>query len=92
MTNKPDLSGFDLVRGEQIYNSTCIACHLPGQFGAPKVGNATDWSPRLAKGFESLFNHGINGLNDMPPRGGDATLSDDEVKAATAFMVSKSWW
>jgi len=92
MVNKPDLSQFDVVRGEQIYNSVCIACHLPGQFGAPKVGNHADWSPRLAKGLDSLFISSINGLNDMPPRGGHASLSDDEVKNAVAFMISKSWW
>lgn len=92
IANKPNLSGFDLVRGEQIYNTTCIACHLPGQFGAPKVGEHKDWAPRMAKGIDVLMNNGINGINEMPPRGGDEKLSDEEVKDAVAFMVSKSWW
>jgi cytochrome c5 len=88
---KPDLSRFDLVKGEQLYNNICIACHVEGRFGAPKVGNTKDWSPRIAKGMDALFHSALNGLNAMPPRGGKPSLSDDEVKATVAFMVSKSW-
>jgi cytochrome c5 len=88
---KPDLSRFDLVKGEQLYNNICIACHIDGRFGAPKVGNPKDWAPRITKGMDALFHNAINGLNAMPPRGGNPSLSDEEVKATVAFMVSKSW-
>jgi cytochrome c5 len=88
---KPNLSGFDLAKGEQIYNNVCIACHVDGRFGAPKVGNQKDWSPRITKGMEVLFQSALQGLNSMPPRGGNPKLSDEEVKTAVAFMVSKSW-
>lgn len=90
--NKPDLSRFDLVKGEQIYNNTCIACHLAGMSSAaPKIGNQRDWAERINKGMETLFNHSLNGFNDMPPRGGKPNLSDEEVKEAVAYMISKSW-
>lgn len=92
LANKPNLSGFDLARGKQVYEITCIGCHLPGQFGAPKVGEHKEWAPRIAKGIDVLMNNGINGLNEMPPRGGNAKLSDEEVKDAVAFMISESWW
>ncbi len=88
---KPNLSGFDLAKGEQIYNNVCIACHVDGRFGAPKVGTQKDWSPRIAKGMEVLFHSAIQGLNSMPPKGGNLTLSDEDVKTVVAFMVSKSW-
>jgi cytochrome c5 len=90
--NKPDLSSFDLAQGEQIYNNTCIACHLAGMSSsAPKVGNRRDWVERIDQGMEILFERSLNGFNDMPPRGGKLDLSTTEVKAAVAYMVSKSW-
>lgn len=84
-----DLSQFDLQRGEQIYNNACIACHLAGMFGAPKIGNRKEWAPRVAQGMDSLFNNTLQGLNAMPPKGGEPSLSEAEVKAAVAFMLSK---
>jgi cytochrome c5 len=90
--NRPDLSGFDLAKGEQIYSNTCIACHLAGMSSAaPKIGNRRDWAKRINQGMETLFEHSLNGFNDMPPRGGKPDLSDQEVKNAVAYMVSKSW-
>ncbi|NJO16856.1 MAG: cytochrome c5 family protein [Thioploca sp.] len=90
--NKPDLSRFNLTQGEQIYNNTCIACHLAGMSSAaPKIGNQRDWVGRIDKGIETLLDHSLNGFNDMPPRGGKPNLSDDEVKDAVAYMISKSW-
>lgn len=87
-----DLSRFDLEKGEQIYNNTCIACHLAGMSGsAPKVGKKNEWVPRIAQGLETLFNNSLTGLNDMPAKGGDVNLSDEDLKNAVAFMVSKSW-
>lgn len=86
-----DLSPFDLAKGEQIYNNTCIACHMTGHFGAPQVGNQKEWKTRLEKGLDVLSNNSLKGLNSMPPKGGNSSLSDEEVKAAVAFMVTKSW-
>lgn len=88
---KPDISRFDVVKGESIYNNVCIACHVDGRFGAPKVGNHKDWAPRLAKGLDNLFHSALQGLNAMPAKGGQAQLSDEEIKDTVAFMVSKSW-
>lgn len=88
---KFDLSPFDLAKGEQIYNNTCIACHMTGHFGAPKVGNQQEWKPRLEKGLEVLLNNSLKGLNSMPPKGGNSRLSDEEIKAAVAFMMTESW-
>ena len=90
--NRPDLSHFDLAKGESVFNNTCIACHLAGMSSAaPKIGNRRDWAERIDKGMETLFDHSLNGFNDMPPRGGKPHLSDQEVKNAVAYMVFKSW-
>jgi len=76
--------------GEEIYNSTCMACHGTGAAGAPKVGDAAAWAPRIAKGIDGLLSSAINGLNVMPPRGTCATCSDADLKAAIEYMISKS--
>ncbi|MDX1467320.1 MAG: c-type cytochrome [Halomonas sp.] len=75
------------IDGAAIYNSACMACHDTGAAGAPKKGDAEAWAPRLEKGTETLYSHAINGFNAMPAKGGNASLSDDEVKAAVDHMV-----
>jgi cytochrome c5 len=88
---KIDLSGMDLANGEQIYNGTCTACHTAGVLNAPKPGDKNAWAPRIAQGLDTLFDHSLNGVGTvMQPKGGNPKLSDEEVKNAVAFMVSKS--
>ena len=73
-----------------MYNQFCTACHSVGVAGAPKFGNAGDWAPRVAKGFDNLMSNAINGINAMPPRGTCATCSDDEIKGAIEYMVESA--
>jgi cytochrome c5 len=72
--------------GDQVYNTTCIACHGSGALGAPKKGTA-DWKPRLEQGLEVLHKHALEGIRSMPPRGTCADCSDDEILAAIKFMT-----
>ena len=74
---------------EEVY-AGCAACHDSGTLAAPIVGDVAGWAPRIAKGIETLYNNAINGINNMPAKGGNGALSDDEVKAAVDYMVSKS--
>jgi len=82
------------VSGEDVYNGTCFACHAVGAAGAPKIGDKADWGPRIAKGTDTLVQHAISGFQGekgiMPPKGGRVDLSDDAIKAAVEFMVSKA--
>ncbi|MEO8599300.1 MAG: c-type cytochrome [bacterium] len=80
----------DLVKGEQIYTSTCVACHGAGVLGAPKFGDKALWGPRIAQGMDTLHTNAINGIRMMPPKGGNASLKDEDVKAAVDYMVSKA--
>lgn len=75
------------IDGQAVYESVCFACHDTGAANAPKRGDAAIWEPRLAEGKETLYEHAINGLNAMPPKGGRPSLSDEEVKAAVDYMV-----
>lgn len=80
--------------GAAIFNKTCALCHAAGVAGAPKPGDKADWGPRIAQGKETLYKHAIEGFTGqkgmMPPRGGGASLTDAEVKAAVDYMVAKS--
>lgn len=74
--------------GESIYNAICKTCHGTGLVGAPKFGVAADWTPRVAKGKETLYNNAINGIGAMPAKGG-ADIADEEVKNAVDYMIGK---
>lgn len=78
--------------GKKIYDTACMACHGTGVAGAPKLGDKAAWSARIAQGTDVLHGHAINGFQGktgvMPPKGGNAALSDADVKAAVDYMVS----
>jgi cytochrome c5 len=73
--------------GKKVYESTCITCHGAGVANAPKFGDKKAWSMHLMHGTEHLYENALKGLGAMPPRGGNLTLSDAEVKAAVDYMV-----
>lgn len=74
--------------GDEVYNTACAACHASGALSAPVFGDVAAWEPRLAKGTETLYSNAINGINAMPAKGGNASLSDEEVEAAVDHMVA----
>ncbi len=82
------------VDGQKIYNNACALCHAAGVAGAPMPGNKDEWAPRIAQGKDTLYKHALEGFTGekgmMPARGGNAGLSDEEVKASVDFMVQKS--
>jgi cytochrome c5 len=76
------------ANGKAVYDETCHVCHATGLAGSPKFGDKAAWAPRIATGIDALHKAAISGLNAMPPRGGNASLSDAQVKAAVDYMVS----
>ncbi len=80
------------MSGPQVYNEACIACHGAGIGGAPVLGDAAVWAPRIAKGEDVLGQHAIVGFTDigyMPPKGGRVDLSDAEIIDAVAYMIAE---
>ncbi|HSP32092.1 MAG TPA: c-type cytochrome, partial [Halomonas sp.] len=75
------------IDGEGIYGNVCSACHESGAAGAPVRGDEEAWAERTEQGFATLLEHSINGIGAMPARGGNPNLSDEEMEAATAYMV-----
>jgi len=72
--------------GEMLYSSVCAVCHGTGAAGAPIPGSPA-MVERTAKGVDMLTQHAINGLNAMPPRGGRADLSDEQVRVIVEYMI-----
>ncbi|MCP5330257.1 MAG: cytochrome c5 family protein [Pseudomonadales bacterium] len=79
--------GFEV---ERVYMQNCWACHNSGAAGAPKVGNAADWAPRVQKGMDTLLANATNGLNAMPAKGLCFTCTEDDLKALIQYMVDSS--
>jgi len=75
---------------QAIYTASCAACHATGAAGAPKLGDNAAWAPRIKAGNETLYNSALKGKNAMPPKGGNTSLSDADVKAVVDYMVSQS--
>jgi cytochrome c5 len=76
--------------GKKIYDTTCVACHGAGLVGAPKFGDKAAWAPRLKEGMPAVYEIALKGKGAMPPKGGNSTLSDADVKAAVDYMVNAS--
>ncbi|MEM7255719.1 MAG: c-type cytochrome [Pseudomonadota bacterium] len=76
--------------GETVYQTACFACHGTGLPNVPKLGDATAWEPRAAKGMDALMESAIKGLGAMPPRAGNPKLSDAELEAAIDYMLKES--
>lgn len=73
--------------GEQVYAAQCSACHTAGVAGAPKLGDAAGWGPRIAHGFESLLNSALKGKGAMGPQGG-GDFSDFEIARAVVYLAN----
>jgi cytochrome c5 len=76
--------------GQKIYDKYCTGCHSIGAGGAPKLGEANDWAPRLKLGINTVYKNAINGMGAMPPRGTCATCSDAEIQAAVDYILQNS--
>lgn len=68
----------------------CISCHGSGVLGAPRIDSRAQWQPRVDQGFDVLLHHTVEGFKSMPPRGGNPSLSDAELKRAVAYMLDQA--
>jgi cytochrome c5 len=78
--------------GEDIVKTVCTACHGPaGIPQSPKIGDKAAWAPRIAQGMDALYHSALNGKNNlMPARGGQPSLTDEEVKSAVDYLVKQA--
>ena len=80
----------DAPNGKALFDKTCAPCHLTGAAGAPKLGDSAAWAPRIKTGVAALFTSATKGKGVMPPRGGNAALTDDEIRAIVGYMVAQA--
>ncbi|MFZ2909301.1 MAG: c-type cytochrome, partial [Candidatus Desulfobacillus denitrificans] len=78
----------DAGKGKKVYDSACVACHASGVAGAPKFGDKAAWAPRLATGLDALTASAIKGKGAMPPKGGNASIPDADIRAAVEYMTA----
>lgn len=74
--------------GKQLYDQVCMACHAAGVAGAPKLGVLADWEPYFPEGIEGMLQVVIKGKGAMPPKGGAANASTEQLRLAVEYMVS----
>jgi cytochrome c5 len=89
----PEFPDKRLKQGRAIWLGTCEACHANDLSDAPPVKSKAAWAPRVAKGKDALYRSALGGFTgpkgtQMPPRGGNDKLTDDEVRAAVDYMVA----
>ena len=79
--------GSDL--GRETYVQTCALCHAKGTANAPRLGNREEWQARIARGRPELLRSVLKGKGAMPPKGGNASLSDRQAAAALDYLLSQ---
>ena len=80
-----------LERGKQVYVNSCIACHQDGKMSAPIIGHGANWYHRLQhNGLAAIYRHAIYGYNSMPVKGACVTCSDEDIMAATDYILNTS--
>lgn len=77
------------AEGKEIYAKACSACHIAGVANAPKLSDKAAWASRIKQGNDALVASVIKGKGAMPPRAGNATLSDSDIKAAVEYMIGQ---
>lgn len=86
-----DVNGPKVLKtGEEVYKMACVACHGTGAAGAPKLGDADAWAPRIKQGYETLAKHALEGIRAMPAKGGNPDLDDVEVERVVVLMANSA--
>lgn len=76
--------------GAKVYASACVACHATGVANAPKLGDKAAWAPRAGAGVDALVATVVKGKGAMPPKAGNASLTDADIKAAVEYMLASA--
>ncbi len=73
--------------GRDIFVQNCALCHVHGVAMAPRIGSKGDWESILPNGRKYLLNSVLRGKGGMPPKGGNASISDVQAEAGLDYML-----
>jgi len=79
----------ELKGGEDVFKAQCTTCHTAGVAGAPKLGDAAAWAPRIATGYAALLTSALKGKGAMGAQGG-GDFEDLEIGRAVVYMTNAS--
>ena len=79
--------------GKTIFGNLCQTCHTNAATGAPVLTDKAAWAPRVAEGLDTLVKHATEGFTGskgvMPAKGGNPSLTNEQVKATVEWMVGQ---
>ena len=76
-----------LRAGEEVYKAQCVACHASGAAGAPKFGDTSAWTARIATGYDALLTSALKGKGAMAAQGG-GEFQDVEIGRAVVYLTA----
>jgi cytochrome c5 len=78
----------DPIAGQRAYQKACARCHDEGMEGAPALDDPDAWEVRSSLWMAVLAEHAKDGYLDMPAKGGDPELTDENIEAAIVYMMT----
>lgn len=92
-------AGGEIGRGAKVYNANCALCHGQGGVGKPALGKGLQNNEFVAAlsddevvEFLKVGRRADDPMNtkgvDMPPRGGNPGLADDDLRSVVAYLRS----
>ena len=75
-----------VLRGQSTYNVFCAECHNAGDDHTPSLAKKDDWSNRSLIWKSILNDHVKKGYLNMPAKGGNSFLTDENIAGAVEYM------
>ena len=96
---EPTYAPEDIAQGGEIFASICSACHGPDAKGLPNLGKDLTISTYVKDNDDETLlvllkegrpsGHELNTTGvDMPPKGGNPALSDEDLLTIVAYLRS----
>jgi len=92
-TSSVAIAAADNTAGQAVYDQTCAACHgEDGEGTMPGVPDLTAGNSVLRKPVSELVRNTMMGVQSpgsrmgMPPKGGNPTLTKEEITSAIRYM------
>lgn len=89
----------EIAQGQELFRSSCASCHGPDAEGMPKLGKNLHHNEFVGGLSEAELieflktgrpaNHPLNERRvDMPPKGGNPALQDEDLRLIATFVRS----